>query len=231
MTLSRTNQLWDEGVLFHTVLVPLSMIMSWLRFDIRLMQWVKLLYFPKTFYIYGWWAILFWPIELILGMLHFLGCSYIAELFFRTGADRLSAKEVQVAQSVFGSNLDFDLIRINKHSRYAKRLRLAFVTGHVINYYRDLSYPLLIHELTHIYQYQQVGLVYIPRCLFAQSSKQGYDFGNVEDHDDILKGMSGLNKLNYEQQAEFLETLYKSQIEKMGLASLESVHPHLNLSV
>lgn len=195
------------------------MLLDWLRFDVRLMQWLRLWNVLKAIHIYGWWAILCWPFELILGSLHVFGVSHVLQLLLNgRHARMLSVEEKQIAASIFQDKINYSLVRLNGKSRIARRMRIAFVTGNLINFYRGMSYKLFVHEMTHVFQFQCVGLVYIPRCLMAQYSREGYNFGKVEDHEDILRGESRLSKLNYEQQAEFVETIYANQEAESILA-------------
>jgi len=208
------------------------MFADWLRFDIRFFQFLSIWNLPKIIRIYGWWTIIFWPFEWMLGLLHLIGFSHVAQpLLKNRSTRRLNEREINIAKSIFGDRLKYDLVSMNGSSRIARRLRIAFVTGNQINFNDKMSEPLLIHELTHIYQYQQVGLVYIPRCLKAQYSREGYNFGEVVDHLDILNGSTGLGKLNYEQQAEFLETLYAQRATYTLASGLSGTFHNLNFTV
>ena len=40
---------------------------------------------------------------------------------------------------------------------------------------------ILIHELTHVWQFEKMGSVYIPYALIAQQSKMGYNYGGVSE--------------------------------------------------
>ena len=164
-------------------------------------------------------------------MLHLVGISDLIELVIGTGKTRkLSTHEVKLAQSIFGERLPYDKIQLNKSSIAAK-LRIAFVTGRIINVGGPISDRLLIHELTHVYQYDRVGLVYIPRCLHAQSTSIGYNFGKIDDHLDIRGGRNTLNKLNYEQQAEFLAALYQGRMTLDLPRGINRAFPSLNFEI
>jgi hypothetical protein len=186
---------------------------SWIQFDRRLIQFIHLWDLPKIIHVYGWWTMVYWPLEWILGLLHFSGIGHvILHLIGLTNRRKLTEKEIGVAQSIFGDRLPYDSICIHDTSIFARKLKIAFVTGLIIQTHGQISDRLLIHELTHVYQYCQVGLVYIPRCLFAQHTPPGYDFGSLDQHLDIINGTAKLGKLNYEQQAEFLATLHEGKL-------------------
>lgn len=42
-----------------------------------------------------------------------------------------------------------------------------------------LNMPLVVHELTHVGQYEKVGAAYMPEALHAQGSAAGYDYGDL----------------------------------------------------
>lgn len=73
--------------------------------------------------------------------------------------------------------------------------------------------PVLIHELVHVWQYQHFGAVYIGKALKAQKSKEGYNYGGMENlYHQMLKGNT-LTHFNFEQQAEILEDYYRALSE------------------
>ena len=191
----------------------MALLLDFFRFDCRLVQLIQLWRFRKLARIYNWWLILYWPLEIMLGLIHLIGFSHLLQTMMRLGNNRsISDSERAVGQSMFGSRIEWSLVRVFPASKIARWKKIAFVAGNGIHCYEKLSDRLLIHELTHVFQFQQVGLVYIPRALFAQASVAGYNYGQITDHLDILVGQSGLGKLNYEQQAEFLESLYAHRI-------------------
>jgi hypothetical protein len=51
-----------------------------------------------------------------------------------------------------------------------------------------------------VWQYQQVGSRYIPRALYAQRTREGYNYGGVM----ALERAKGWADFNYEQQAEIV---------------------------
>ncbi len=207
-------------------------MVGWLKFYKRVRQFFLLFNLPRIIHIYSWMTVVFWPFELVVGILHILGLGHFIQFILQSRKTRkLTSHECEIARSMFGDLIDLDAVRLNPISRIAERMNIAFVTANQVNFNTVMSDALLIHELTHIYQYQQVGLVYIPRCLKAQTSKAGYDFGAIEDHYDILNGQAGLWKLNYEQQAEFLESLYVSRQTNTLLAGVNSSFNSLNFTV
>lgn len=72
----------------------------------------------------------------------------------------------------------------------------------------------LIHELVHVWQYEQLGADYIPESLSAQLSNEGYDFGSDEGLRNRLEHCQGLTSFNFEQQAAIVEEYYNKKTDK-----------------
>lgn len=120
----------------------------------------------------------------------------------------LSSKEIEIAKSIFGDSLNYELIRWDKKAYFgAKRLKIAYVSFHTINSWGDLRTDIFIHELVHVWQYEQMGAVYMPRALAAQKTKEGYDYGGVE----VLEKFAykGLAAFNLEQQADIIADYFR----------------------
>lgn len=120
----------------------------------------------------------------------------------------LSAAEIEVAKSVFGDGLNYELIRWDQKAFFvAKRRKIAYVSFHTINSWKELSTDIFIHELVHVWQYEQIGAVYIPRALAAQKSAEGYNYGGIERLQQFA--YKGLSAFNLEQQAEIIADYFR----------------------
>lgn len=121
----------------------------------------------------------------------------------KPGTRPLHARERALAESIFGDNLPYDRIRIDERSHIGcRRYRFAYVGFTCINSWGALCDPHFIHELVHVWQYEQVGSVYIPRALHAQRSKAGYNYGGPEALQAALEAGKDLRHFNYEQQGD-----------------------------
>jgi hypothetical protein len=130
----------------------------------------------------------------------------------------LTDQEIQVAKSVFGDSINYDLVRIDESARSvvaARELDNAvdnrpFTTFHTINTWGPLNNEsTLIHELTHVWQYEQDGAIYITEALQAQHSDAGYGYGGVAGLEKQLANGGGLTDFNREQQGDVLEQYYE----------------------
>ena len=95
----------------------------------------------------------------------------------RHGARALSRDERGHAQEIFGDSVDLDAVSIHRGSLLS--IGAACVTGNRINLQprhfqretmelSDCGWRVLIHELTHVWQYQNGGLAYVRSSLVAQ---------------------------------------------------------------
>lgn len=102
----------------------------------------------------------------------------------------LSRSEISLAQTVFGNAIDYTKVRLDKYSAIAlnngvfsgEKLKGRPITlGNTIKYVGSLDASVLIHELTHVWQYQKTGPIYAVRALNDQRSAKGYDYGGIPE--------------------------------------------------
>jgi hypothetical protein len=119
----------------------------------------------------------------------------------------LTDREIDLARGVYGSAINWNMVRLNEYSVGAK-LGRAHVTGYIINSWGDLDDRTLIHELIHVWQYEEDGYVYAPEALDQQDGGKGYIYGgesHAEKVADLRAKMSagqGFSAYNREQQGE-----------------------------
>lgn len=144
----------------------------------------------------GWW----W-LELLVRLLElgglFVGYETLAD-WVKWNTRPLNEAERKLARSFFGENIRWELVRVDRLALLGSRQkRFAYVSLHTVNYWREISDSVLIHELVHVWQYEQLGAVYLVKAIRAQRSGEGYNYGGVE----ALRGKAFLD-FNLEQQAE-----------------------------
>ncbi len=138
-----------------------------------------------------------------------------------TNVSRLSEKEIEAASKVLGADsIRYDAVRVAE----GRLLRLIFrfngqrpfVTFHTINFSlpRDNSskhLKLMVHELTHVYQFEVVGSIYLWQALRVQWAEGGnaYKYGDWQG----LKAKSdvGWHFRDYcrEQQGQIAQDYYR----------------------
>lgn len=172
---------------------------------------------------YNWWppgqrpkriiCVGFWWLELMLLLFDLLGIMELYETitdFVKINSRPLLPEELAAATPIFGKTLNYERIRLDEYAVLGPSWAgLAYVSGFHVNSWGRLSMPIIVHELTHIWQYQQVGLVYIPRALWAQYTNEGYDYGGPQRIWERLQSGGFLKDFNYEQQAEIVADYFR----------------------
>lgn len=128
----------------------------------------------------------------------------------------LTSEEKAIAKSVFGDSINLDLVRIDEQARSVHaakevdngEINRPFTTFHTINTWGPIDRSTLIHELTHVWQYEQDGAIYIPQALQGQHSDTGYSYTiqALENHRAANQGLTV--DFNREQQAQIIEDYY-----------------------
>ncbi len=161
----------------------------------------------RRFGIFRWW------IDFIFLLLDLSGLANIYELlleWLKFNTRKLYAWEKEIARSVFGNNINYSKIRIDERALLGPwQYRFCYVSVNTINTWGGMDNSLLIHELTHVWQYQRFGLVYIPRALRAQYSKAAYNYGGLQQLSNYKKQNRTLFDFNFEQQADIVADYYR----------------------
>ena len=116
----------------------------------------------------------------------------------------MSVEEIRVAQSVFGDRIAFRRVSMDPASLPVRKQKAsAYVSFHTINFDQTIPFHTLIHELMHVWQYEQYGSVYISEAIWAQKWGGGYNYGGLAALELYSQG-KGLHAFNFEQQAEVI---------------------------
>ncbi|PTL79325.1 hypothetical protein [Vitiosangium sp. GDMCC 1.1324] len=132
----------------------------------------------------------------------------------RADADKrtLSDAEVQLLRRVFGDGISYGPVRLVRMAPFIASINgnRAFVLGNTLNLpspdydalQRGEKAWLLVHECTHIWQYQHHGWGYVAASLWAQGFGDGYDYVKA------LRAGTPWRKMNPEQQAQFIQDAF-----------------------
>lgn len=122
----------------------------------------------------------------------------------------LTAAEIALAKTVYGDSIRYKRVRVDEFALIGPRqARICYVSFYIVNSWQGMSKSTLIHELMHVWQYEQMGAVYMPRAIRAQFSEMGYNYGGVEAlKAHSLKGLD-VRSFNLEQQADIVEDYYR----------------------
>ena len=139
----------------------------------------------------------------------------------------LTAEERKIGQAIFGESLDWERVRIDTRAYLGPRQSaICYVSGYTINSWGEMTGPLLVHELTHVWQFHHFGLAYIPRALRAYHSEAGYNYGGHEVLHQVQTKGGQLTDFNYEQQGDIIADYYRLRIGRppqWGFAGMDAL--------
>jgi len=150
---------------------------------------------------------------------------------FSRNARVLSPEERNIAEPVFMQSVNYDAVRIVTTTLAAAPTTLGN-NIRILPGYR-ISNATLVHELTHIWQFQTKGTGYVSSSLVSQTCAiiSGGDRNGAYDY-NIAAGQS-INRYNAEQQAMIVENYFsnlslRTDPEYMRLiAEVRSARPNL----
>ena len=178
------------------------------------------------------------PIGAIVGGVVGLIGGAIAGEVATTKSRALTQPEIAYAKDVYVDSIDYTKIRITRDSVLA--LGAPRTIGNTIHLKSDWGHfkedtleltpeglETLIHEMGHVWQYQNGGLAYIPESLIAQlkAAVSGGDRGGAYDWRAAHKAKTPWEEWNPEQQAEAIEDFNKLlRKSKAGTATPAELH-------
>ena len=138
--------------------------------------------------------------------------SMLQSIFYLQGFERpLTDHEKLQLERVFKDSLNYYVIRIIEgHAGLFGLSSRAFTLGNTL-YMKTKTFPidLLVHETTHVWQYQQTGDRYASDALTAQwFVSDAYDW----EKEITVRSKVQWTEFNNEAQAEFFEDLWKSGV-------------------
>jgi hypothetical protein len=141
---------------------------------------------------------------LLADVLFFFDIFEIIANLFSPNSRLLTDIEKQRCQEVFGNTVDCQLIMYDKRSLPVRRgMAHAYVLFNTIQSWRPIRADIFVHELVHIWQYQNFGAGYIAAALAAQKTAGGYNYTYTEGWHN-----GSFFDLNAEQQADFIQDNY-----------------------
>jgi hypothetical protein len=137
----------------------------------------------------------------------------------------LTAEEIALAVSVIGPDrMRFHRVRVAEGGLqdliFKYNGNLAYTTWHTIHFPRDkggqstahsrANLSILIHELTHVYQYEQVGSRYLGEAIYmlVKTRRRCYDYGSIQGLRDAHAAGRQYRDFNREQQAQIVQDYF-----------------------
>lgn len=160
-----------------------------------------------------------WLHRFVNELFDFWGGPELGEFFFHliTNTTPLTGTEIGQAAVVFGeTGMRYGDIRVAQgglHNWIFKlNGNLAFATWRTIHlpltgkHKRD-NWPLMVHELTHVYQYEHVGTRYLGEAVYMliKTKRDCYNYGGVEGLKTAVPTGKTYRDYNREQQAMIIQ--------------------------
>jgi len=178
-----------------------------------------------------WVDFLQWTGARLVDLIEILGVGEAYETlmdFVKFNTRPLSSSERAKASSIFGSSINFELVRVDQHAALGPGMSKnprPYTSFHTINGWGGIDDATLIHELTHVWQYQESGAIYMPQALHAQIKLglNAYSYGGAAGLRTARSAGQRLTSFNREQQAQIVEDLYL--IKTAGAPLVETASP------
>ncbi len=163
--------------------------------------------------------ILAWLLRLLSRLADLVGLPELVELLLRAISrdTPLTPAETAAAASVLGSGaLRWEDIRVAEGGLlqliFSRNDGRAFTVFHTIampstGYNRRANLSILVHELTHVYQHERAGSVYMGEAIHAQQTA-GYDYGDAEGLARAREAGKCYRDFNREQQAQMVQDYF-----------------------
>ncbi len=174
----------------------------------------SLAWWESLLHVSTWEHFLAWIGSRLIDLLEIAGIGEVAETvneFVKFNTRAFNSREAAIAHKVFGRSIDLNLVRIDERAllgpAFTKR---AFTSFHTINAWGRLEDSVLIHELTHVWQYEKASAIYMAQALHAQIKRGlgSYDYGGADGlRQARAKGMC-LTSFNREEQAQIVQDFY-----------------------
>ena len=153
-----------------------------------------------------------WWIEFVFYLFDVLAIPEIYESFMDWGKWKtrpLTINEIKLARSIYGNSIFYERVRVDETAHIAcKHHHLLYVSFYTINSWGEFRPDIFIHEMMHIWQFQKLGGVYIPRALLAQWTPLGYNYGGLEKLKEAKNKGGNFENFNIEQQADIVTDYY-----------------------
>ena len=149
-----------------------------------------------------------WSMELFFLLADVLAIPEVYESLIEWGKWKtrpLTDAEIEKARTIYGNSIHYKRVRVDETARIvSQKTGILYVSFYTINCWGKFDDYLLIHELMHVWQFHRFGSVYIPRALWAQRTKEGYNYGGTERLESIKKKGGSLVDFNFEQQGDIV---------------------------
>lgn len=167
-----------------------------------------------------------WLHRLFVQLFDLGGGPELAQFFMHlfTHTTPLTDSERELLQAVLGENaLRWGDVRVAEGGLYDWVFRhnghLAFTTWYTVNFPRHgrhtrQNLPILVHELTHVFQYHHVGTRYMTEAIYmlVTTRRDCYRYGGASGLCQAAAAGRSFAQFNREQQAQIVQDYYSCQM-------------------
>lgn len=129
--------------------------------------------------------------------------------FIKFNTRTLNDEERTAAERLFGSSINLSLVRVDEAAFIGPLFSdRAYTSFHTINSWGRETVDVMMHELTHVWQYQTSGAIYMPQAIHAQVWGDGYNYGGKTGLQKAKTSGKGFLSFNREQQAQIVQDFF-----------------------
>jgi hypothetical protein len=173
-----------------------------------------------------WKELLSWLGTSLVYLLEIAGVGEVYETvmdFVKFNTRPLTSPEIARARTVFGNSINYALVRVDQTAVIGPAFSgRAYVSFQTINAWATVDDHTFIHELTHVWQYEKIGAIYMPKAIHAQAFGAGYEYGDVTELNNRQRNGQKLNSFNMEQQGQILGDYYMYKTGKWTIPNLQT---------
>lgn len=137
--------------------------------------------------------------------------------FIKFNTRTLNAAERTAAERLFGASIDLDLVRVDEAAIIGPAFSgRAYTSFHTINSWGREPVDVMMHELTHVWQYETSGAIYMPQAIHAQVWGGGYTYGGAAGLRAAQTAGKGFLSFNREQQAQIVQDFFNLKKNNAG---------------
>ncbi len=130
--------------------------------------------------------------------------------FIKFNTRILTESEFKAAKSVFGHSVNLEFVRVDEKAMIGPSIsKRAYTSFHTINSWGHEKVHVMIHELTHVWQYENAGSIYMPQAIHAQAWGEGYDYGGAQGLQSRKMSGRGFSSFNREQQGQIVQDFFR----------------------
>jgi Domain of unknown function (DUF4157) len=130
--------------------------------------------------------------------------------FVKFNTRTLTSAEIASARKIFGGTIALDRVRLDERAVLGPAFSgREYTSFHTINGWGSIDDDVLLHELTHVWQYEQAGAIYMPQAIHAQKWGAGYNYGGAAGLRAAQAAGDKFSSFNREQQAQIVQDFSK----------------------